>query len=503
MGRGLCVLGLVCLAVALAAEGTAGYSAPLATIAPEVLADTANEQTGDFLVVLKMQADTRAYARTTDREAQGRAVFSALKGAADASQAPVRAQLDSLGANYRVYWITNVIAVEGGRAVVDAMAARPDVATIESNRSFHVPLEQPEVASRAATAIEWNIKWVNAPAVWRLGYTGQGRVYANADTGVQWDHPALKTQYRGWNGTTADHNYNWWDAIKTPIVSGNSCGYNSPVPCDDYGHGTHTMGTAVGDDGASKQIGVSPGSKWIACRNMDNGVGRPSTYIECMQFFLAPTDLNGNNPDPSKRPDSVGNSYGCPPDELCTDYHVMQQAMENLRAAGVFMSVSAGNSGPSCSSIDDPPALEPSAFTVGASDSTDAIVSFSSRGPVTVDGSGLRKPELVAPGVGIRSSYIGDLYVSMQGTSMASPHVGGAVTLLWSAFPKFARNVDITEYVLERTAVHATDDLSCGGNAGGQNNVYGYGRLDILAAYNYMASNPLPFKLPLPFVLER
>ena len=135
----------------------------------------------------------------------------------------------------------------------------------------------------------------------------------------------------------------------------------SVAPCDDAGHGTHTMGSGIGDDGTGNQIGVAPGAKWIACRNMDEGVGRPSTYIECLQFFLAPTDLDGNNPNPYLMPDAVGNSYTCPigpppGGETCvTDS--LKVAVDNIRAAGVFMALSAGNSGPSCSSIDEPPGV--------------------------------------------------------------------------------------------------------------------------------------------------
>lgn len=510
MIKALCAFVAVALVFLIAPTITAVQSAANARIDGPVLQDTANEQSGNFLVVLKTQANVRGFARMADRAAQGRGVLNALRQAADSSQTPVREELKTLGAKYHAYWIVNMFAVEGGRAVVDAMARRPDVAAIESDRAFRVPLEQPQNASRTASGIEWNLSWVGAPAVWQLGDTGEGRVYANADTGVQWDHPALKGHYRGWNGTGADHNYNWWDAVKTPIVGGSSCGYNSASPCDDYGHGTHTMGTGIGDDGAGHQIGVAPGAKWIACRNMDGGVGRPSTYIDCMQFFLAPTDLLGNNPDSSLRPDAVGNSYGCPlgppPQGETCDPYSLQTAMVNLRAAGVFMAVSAGNAGPSCSTVNDPPALEASAITVGATGwMTDAIEGFSSRGPVTLDVNNRTKPELVAPGGLVYSSIPGNNYASMSGTSMAAPHVAAAVTLLWSAFPAYARDVDFTESLLEKTAVGLTTMEGCGGDTPTliPNNVYGYGRLDILAAYNYMASTPRPFGVFLPFIRER
>ena len=349
------------------------------------------------------------------------------------------------------------------------------------------------------TAVEWNLSWINAPAVWALGDTGQNTVYANADTGVQWTHPALQPHYRGWNGATADHNYSWWDAIHADIDgNGNPCGFNLAAPCDDNGHGTHTTGTGVGDDGAGNQIGVAPGAKWIGCRNMDANVGRPSTYIECMQFFLAPTDLSGNNPDPSKRPDAVGNSYTCPTSELCTATS-LQTAMDNLRAAGIFMAVSAGNSGSACSTIGDPPALYDSAISVGATGfQSNTIASYSSRGPVTADGSGRAKPDLVAPGSSVRSSYPNNTYATLSGTSMASPHVAGAVALLWSAFPNLRGNVDHTEFILEQTALHLTTTQGCGGDTSSQvpNNVYGYGRIDVLAAYNYAAAELIATPTP-------
>ena len=103
---------------------------------------------------------------------------------------------------------------------------------------------------------------------------------------MRWTHDALKPHYRGWNGTSADHNYNWWDAIHS---GGGLCGPSSQEPCDDNGRGSHTTGTSIGDDGSGNQIGVAPGAKWIrTCRNMDQGVGTPATYTECFEFFMAP-----------------------------------------------------------------------------------------------------------------------------------------------------------------------------------------------------------------------
>lgn len=459
-----------------------------------VLQDTNNGNVARFIVMLHTQAQPHVPANAS-RIARGQIVFDALQRTAATAQAGIRAQLDALQVKYRAYTVVNALVVEGNRDLVNALAMRADVLAIEADREFRVPLEQSTNPRTPATpnAIDWNINKINAPALWINGFTGQGIVYANADTGVQWDHPALKPHYRGWDGVSANHNYNWWDGVRAPIVGGNPCGYATNAPCDDSGHGTHTMGIGIGDDGAGNQIGVAPGAKWIACRNMDHGVGRPSTYIECYNFFLAPTDLNGNNPDPSKRPDVVGNSYTCPPSELCaTDS--LQMAMDNLRAAGIFMAVSASNYGSTCSSILEPPALYDSAITIGATDENDTIAAFSSRGPVTIDGSNRRKPDLVAPGVSVNSSYPGNTYAELSGTSMASPHVAGAVALLWSAFPALRNNVDFTETLLERTAIPLMTTQTCGDDVAYQspNNVYGYGRIDVLAAYNHFLQTGLP-----------
>ncbi len=482
---------------------TGSTFAPAARVDPRVLADTAEGATARFIVLLRAQTDTRArVAAEPNRAARGRIVFEALRRTANASQPALCAQLDALGARYRAFTVVNALAVEGDRAVVDALAARADVLAIEADRAFRVALADATRAIAAPSEIEWNISKINAPSVWALGHTGQNIVYANADTGVQWDHPALQSHYRGWNGA-ADHNYNWWDAIHSDLSGDatNPCGYNLTAPCDDYGHGTHVLGIGVGDDGAGNQIGVAPGARWIACRNMEDGWGSPSTYLECFDFFLAPWDLNQQNPDPDKRPDVVGNSYGCPPSEGCAANSLLV-AMDNLRAAGIFMAVSAGNAGPNCATVNEPPAIYDSAISLGATDASDAIASFSSRGPVTIDGSNRRKPDLVAPGVAIRSSVPTNLYGSKSGTSMAAPHAAGAAALLWSAFPSLRRNVDLTEAVLANSATRLPITQLCGDDAGQYpNNVQGYGRIDVRAAYDYYAQiGPPPYFYYFPFI---
>lgn len=455
--------------------------APHPKVQDRVWADT--EQGEQFLVVLAEQTDTRPF-RAADRRMRGRQIVAALRATASRTQAPLRA----LAPEARAFWAANVLVVRGNKELVEILAARPEVAWIESDRPFPAVLSQPEAVESLAppAAVEWNVAKIRAPELWALGVRGSNTVYANADTGVDWTHPALKNQYRGVNGASTNHNYHWWDAIHADI-SGNGTnprGFSTRSPVDDNGHGTHTTGTGAGYDGGANQVGVAPGVRWIACRNMDEGVGRPSTYIECLQFFLAPTDLDGNNPNPDLRPDVVGNSYGCPPSELCAP-NSLHLALENLRAAGVFMAVSAGNAGPGCGSINDPPALDAASITVGATGADDAIASLSSRGPVTVDGSQRPKPELVAPGVSVRSADLNHTYTLKTGTSMASPHVAGAAALLWSGLPHFRRDVDQTQALLQRTAVPFFSAQLCGNDAPNQvpNNVYGYGRVDVAAAY--------------------
>lgn len=489
----------VLLVLSLFLFGLARPAVPAAGLASKVDArvweDTSGTQTAHFLVILRNQAKAQqAAAGAHSQDEQVRGVVSALNITARSSQVPVIAEVKKWNAPFRSFVVVNALAVEGGRGLVQALAARSDVAAIEADRAFRVPLEMPEPpvvsmpVAQAPSTPEWGITKTGASLVWADGYRGEGIVYANADTGVQWDHPALKGQYRGWNSTdsTVNHNYNWWDAIHASI-GGSSCGINLTVPCDDYGHGTHTTGTGVGETAdQSNQIGMAPGAKWIACRNMDAGVGRPSTYIECLDFFIQPWDLNHQNPDPSKHADVISNSYTCPSSELCVSTS-LHTAVENVRAAGIFMSVSAGNSGSACGTIYDTPSTETGVFTVGATNSGDTIAAFSSRGPV----GSLIKPQISAPGVTIRSAYPGSSYTAMSGTSMAAPHVAGAVALLWSAFPQLRGSVAATEALLEQSAVKLYSSTQlCGIDTTTSlpNNVYGYGRLAVKAAYDLFAS---------------
>lgn len=449
---------------------------------PWVMERAAGAAEVEFLVVLSEQADVRGARSLPSKEAKGRFVFEKLTATAARTQGPLLAELRARGLEYRAYWIANMIWVKGKAADVAALAGRPEVRRISANPSVRLdlPAADPfEPLARVPTTIEPGVTLIGAPTFWAQGFNGQGVVIAGADTGYDWDHPALQGKYRGWDGATADHNYNWHDSIHS---GGGVCGADAAAPCDDNSHGTHTMGTMVGDDGGTNQVGVAPGARWMGCRNMDQGSGTPTTYAECFQFFLAPTDLAGANPDPAKSPHVINNSWGCPGFEGCTDPTVLQTVVENTRAAGIVVVVSAGNSGSSCSTVDTPAAIYDAAFTIGATDNVSTIASFSSRGPVTVDGSNRMKPDVSAPGVSVRSAVPGTGYGFKSGTSMAGPHVAGMVGVLLSAQPGLAGDVETIESCIIATAVPRTTTQICGGVAGSQvpNNTYGNGRVALV-----------------------
>jgi serine protease AprX len=490
MGMSFSLAGLIMLAW-IATTHAAVPAAP-ANIAPQVWEAVTDGGEAEFLIILDEQADLSGAAALPNRAARSRYVYDALRGMARRTQAPLHAELDAAGVAYRSFYVVNAVVTEGDRALVERLAARPDVARIAANPSVRLTLPEslPEREDQAPAGIEWGVARVNADDVWALGHTGEGIVVAGQDTGYDWEHPALQNQYRGWDGSSADHDYNWHDAIHTNSHGYNSCGVDSPEPCDDGSHGTHTMGTIVGDDGGSNQIGVAPGAQWIGCRNMDNGYGTPATYIECFEFFLAPYPLGGDpstDGDPTKAPHVINNSWVCPPTEGCDPaaIQLMQTTVENVRAAGIVVVASAGNEGSpfECGRVMYPPAIYDAAFSIGATDSGDNISFFSSRGPVTVDGSNRRKPDVSAPGEDVRSSLPGGGYGLKDGTSMAGPHVVGTVALVWSAAPYLIGDVDATEWIIAHAARPRTTTQDCGdGPSDVPNNIYGWGIVDALSA---------------------
>jgi len=460
-----------------------------------------------MLVVLRDQVDAsqvlaRANLRSANRQTKATAIYQELTATAQRTQAPLRAWLDGQGIAYRAFYLVNMLEIQGNASVVDTLLRRPEVARLIANPLIEQGLQSLPQASpfaivaadeAQATAVRpYGLDFTHAPDVWALGYRGQGIVIASQDTGVEWDHPALKAAYRGVISdtvtTTITHVYNWYDAWG---IDGRPvrCVADAQVPCDDQGHGTHTVGTMVGDATVISDtvLGMAPDAQWIGCRNMRNGVGTPASYTACFEFFLAPYPQGGDpttDGRPELAPHIINNSWGCPPFEGC-DAESLRQMVETVRAAGQMVVSSAGNEGfGGCGSVESPIAIYDAAFSVGAHNNLGTIAGFSSRGAVTVDGSGRMKPDISAPGVSTRSTGVnGSINTLLSGTSMASPHVAGAAALLWSAVPTLIGNIDMTEQVLIKSATPVPFN-QCGEGAVpvSPNNTYGYGRLDILAA---------------------
>jgi serine protease AprX len=486
---------IVCWAVLIFVGVTPVYDTYAADLASDKISKWVMDKTQsgisvEMIVILQPQADLRGTSHLLSRREKGRFVYNALVEKARESQRPIVRLLKQRGMEHRTYHIVNAIWVKADRETALMLASRSDVARIEGNPSVRgIPEEirvEPAVPN-FDTGVEGSLSYVHAPQVWALGYTGQGIVVGGQDTGYQWDHPALKAQYRGWSGGAVDHDYNWHDAIHSNTNGANICGANAIAPCDDHGHGTHTMGTITGDDGGANQIGMAPGARWIGCRNMDNGFGTPQSYLECFEFFQAPYPLGGDpltQGNPELSPDVINNSWECTSYEGCTDVTVLRSAVQALFAAGIMTVASAGNNGNyRCSTIASPPAIYAESYSVGALNTgNDTLASFSSVGPVTIDGSGRRKPDITAPGTSIRSSVRGGGYGVMSGTSMASPHVTGAVALLWSAVPALKNNLTATMGRLNTSAFHLSS-TACG-STGWPNNTFGYGRLDALEMLN-------------------
>ena len=451
MKKRFSILALACVLIILM-----GAQAPIGRLHPLLAQKLKKLPPGEKLaVIVELNEQARPVEvvsgmRGAGRKDKARAVSNALRNIADKHQGPLKAHLkeqEALGAAERVipFWIFNGFAVTAPESLIRDLASRPDVREVRLD--IRIPLPSLTHTARGGTAFlnEWNIETTRAPEVWGLdpAYNGTGAVIGSFDTGVDLTHPDLAPRYRG------NHQASWFDP------------YNEhAVPFDFHGHGTHTTGTAVGGDASGSNIGIAPGAVWIAAKAWDDsGVGLASAFHEIFEWFLAP----GGNPDDA--PDVVNCSWGF--EEAGCDTEFLPD-IEAWRAAGIFPAFASGNNGPNPGSVRSPGAY-PAAFTVGATDASDEVADFSSRGPTPCDGS--IKPNISAPGDGIVSAVPWG-YDIMSGTSMATPHITGAVAVLRSINP--ALTVD----QLESALMLGAKDL---GDAG-QDNSFGAGRLDLFVS---------------------
>jgi subtilisin family serine protease len=416
---------------------------------------------GDRLfVVLKPQADLSGLDAIGNRDERLRATYRRLVDNANRSQATLRRDLRRLHIGYTPYYLVNALEVDGGEPVRAWLDTRPEVQEIlDSPRLRPIPEPAPVMHGDqpAPAGPQWNLSMIGADRVWReLGVTGTGIVVGTSDSGVDGAHPALRDRFRG----GVDSWYDPWSHSRAPV--------------DHGGHGTHTLATALG----GQNVGVAPGARWVGCVNLARNLGSPARYLDCLQFMLAPFPYGADplrDGRPERAPHVLTNSWGCTPMEGC-DLRSRQPAIEGLTAAGIFVVAAAGNSGPACRSVADPPAPYPQTLTVGAVDHSDRLADFSSRGP-TPDGR--TKPDVVAPGVDILSALPGGGYGTESGTSMATPHVAGVVALLWSANPRLIGDIPRTREILSTTTQPASAPPE---NCGNPSDLVGTGLVDAFRA---------------------
>ena len=422
-------------------------------IAPPIQ-NTLRTSRPDEMITVIVTFEGRANLRPlfqSGRASRSTAVIRALQTQASTAQRDARRWLQQRHAEGDVddvtpFWIFNGLAVTATPDVIYTLAARPEVLTITPNGMIRAPV----LPSTEATP-EPNLSLIHAPDLWDLGVRGQGIVVASMDTGVDVDHPDLAPQWRG--GTNS-----WFDPH----------GEHPAIPTDVNGHGTATMSVVGADDGGTA-IGVAPAAQWIAVKLFDDDDEATSVDVHLgFQWLLDPDE----DPDTPDAPDVVNNSWtfdrtGCQLD--------FQQDLQALRAAGILPVFAAGNFGP-LAATSASPANYPGAFAVGAVDLDDHILLDSSRGPSMCGGDEAIFPEIVAPGVGIRTADLQGGYALETGTSIAAPHAAGALALLLSAHP------DLSVDAQERALLEAAQDLG----PSGPDNDYGYGRLDVFSAHLWL-----------------
>ncbi len=453
----LLVLVLTTLPVAMARPNEAANK-----IDPALLDKFATEGSADFIVRFTEQADLSA-AYSMGWQERGEFVVNTLTAAAERSQASAKALLDARGLRYQTFIAGNELYVwAGDQAAAQSLAALTEVDLVRATRTYYVAPIIEETPDVPDGPLAWGITYTHADQFWTaFGVQGNGMVVANIDTGVQWNHPALDQAFKC--GANPSDPVCWADPS-------NICGGSA---CDNNGHGTHTMGTMVGDDDPSLtwQAGMAPGAQWIACKGCESSSCSEYALNTCADWILQP----GGNP--ANRPHVVNNSWG---GGSCDSWYLVK--VNAWRAAGTFPAFSAGNSGSGCNTLGSPGDYQES-FASAAHDSSGNVASFSSRGPSCYGHDPYTKPNIAAPGVSVCSSIPTNGWsCGYSGTSMASPHTAGAVALLWSCNPALIGQMDLTFEALQDTA-GTPPAGNCGAPPDGEGNyTYGYGYLDVLAA---------------------
>jgi subtilisin family serine protease len=443
------------------------------------------------IINLSDKADLSVLTREKNKSLRRMMITRQLKNKAGMTQGPLKAFLQGRGPKRMIpLWIINGLATTIPAQIVSEIANFPGVESVELDSVVQVP----PVVPAEAEMPEWNIDRVKAPPLWGIGFTGAGTVVANMDTGVDINHIDLQSKWRG--GTNS-----WFNPYSDPANAANCaipnhctpCETNATTPCDTDGHGTATMGIMAGGSAGGTAIGIAPDSKWIAIKIFNDANAAANSIIH--QGFQWILDLPED-----EAPDVVNNSWGLkfPPAGPGVCDLTFQPDMEALKAAGISVVFAAGNSG-SGSGTSLSPANNLGSFAVGATDITNTIAAFSSRGPAPVfplppasptgcDGSTF--PHVVAPGVNIRvaapASVNPNRYQNRSGTSFSAPHVAGAMALLFGAFPTLT--VSEVESILE-----STTDPAVGIPL--PNNSYGYGLIDTVSAYE-SAFNTIKGNIP-------
>ena len=447
----------------------------LEKVEERVLNSISTNGISDFVIEMTEKADLSKAYSITDWNERGWYVYDTLREVAARTQKPVIEILEKQGVKYQSFFAGNEIAVYGSglNTLTEITSLKavdhirfPRTATIDpSYLSIHLS----SVPQATVDSLNWGITDTKADQFWAtFDLQGDGLVVANIDTGVQWDHPALDRAFKC--GTDPSDPVCWKDPS-------NFCGGSA---CDNNGHGTHTMGTMVGDDDPSLpyQVGMAPNAQWIACKGCESNSCSDTALNACADWILAPGG------DPTNRPNIVNNSWG---DVGGNNWYLTK--VNAWRAAGIFPAFSAGNSGPTCGSIGSPGDYQES-FAVANHMSNRTIANSSSRGPSSFGHDPYTKPNISAPGTNICSSVPGSGWeCGYSGTSMASPHVAGAVALLWSCDASLIGDMTATFELLQDTADTPTYTGNCGAPPDGEGNfTYGYGYLNVLAAGQQVCS---------------